>query len=140
VISLSVQTPQHYQTIGLLTDYTDTYENSINTLLKFALQKVAFLPFAVLIDSWRWEVFSGQTQEADWNKRWWELRYRFTFINYKPACAIFKGEILIIIVLCFYFLFYRESLQMVSAPVERTEEHFDPGAKFHVPGNSQYIS
>jgi len=29
---------------------------------------------------------------------------------------------------------------MVSAPVERTEEHFDPGAKFHVPGNSQYIS
>jgi peptidyl-dipeptidase A len=69
-----VKNPQHYQTIGLLTDYTDSYENSINTLLRFALQKVAFLPFAVMIDSWRWEVFGGQTPEADWNKRWWELR------------------------------------------------------------------
>lgn len=74
MISLSVQTPQHYQTIGLLSDYTETFENSINTLMKFALSKVAFLPFAVMIDSWRWDVFSGTTQEADWNKHWWELR------------------------------------------------------------------
>jgi peptidyl-dipeptidase A len=86
-----VQTPQHYQTIGLLSDYTDTYENSINTLLKFALQKVAFLPFAVLIDSWRWEVFSGQTQEADWNKRWWELRYGICFFVNR-RCGLFVSQ------------------------------------------------
>ncbi|XP_059487086.1 angiotensin-converting enzyme-like [Neocloeon triangulifer] len=107
VIALSVKNPQHYATIGLLPEYTDSYENSINTLLRFALSKVAFLPFAVLIDSWRWEVFSGATPEANWNTRWWQLR---------------------------------EELQLVSAPVPRTEQHFDPGAKFHVPGNSQYIS
>ena len=23
-------------------------------------------------------------------------------------------------------------------PVERTEEHFDPGAKYHIPGNTPY--
>ena len=32
----------------------------------------------------------------------------------------------------------REKVQGVSAPVERTEADFDPGAKFHVPGNTPY--
>ncbi|XP_065335573.1 angiotensin-converting enzyme-like isoform X1 [Cloeon dipterum] len=107
VIALSVKNPYHYQAIGLLENYEDSYENSINTLLRFALGKVAFLPFAVLIDKWRWEVFAGTTTEDKWNARWWELR---------------------------------NELQMLSAPVERTEQHFDPGAKYHVAGNSQYIS
>jgi peptidyl-dipeptidase A len=38
-----------------------------------ALQKVAFLPFGLEIDRWRWEVFSGQITEAQYNQRWWEL-------------------------------------------------------------------
>ena len=29
--------------------------------------------------------------------------------------------------------------QGLSPPVERTEEDFDPGAKFHVPDNTPYI-
>jgi len=32
----------------------------------------------------------------------------------------------------------RERYQGVAAPVTRTEEHFDPGAKYHVPGNVSY--
>jgi len=32
----------------------------------------------------------------------------------------------------------REQYQGVSAPVTRSEEDFDPGAKYHVPGNTPY--
>src|SRR5690606_9939753 len=32
----------------------------------------------------------------------------------------------------------RERYQGVRAPVARTEEHFDPGAKYHVPANVPY--
>jgi peptidyl-dipeptidase A len=66
---------------------------------------VAFLPFGLLIDQWRWRVFSGEIKPEDYNKAWWELRNRY---------------------------------QGVGAPVARTEEHFDPGAKYHVPANYSY--
>ena len=43
-------------------------------MLKQALQKVAFIPFAYIVDKWRWSVFSGETKPEDYNKFWWELR------------------------------------------------------------------
>jgi len=46
-------------------------------LLQQALEKVAFLPFGLLVDKWRWEVFSGQVKPADYNKAWWELRRKY---------------------------------------------------------------
>ena len=73
--------------------------------LRTALDKVAFLPFGLLIDKWRWQVFSGQTKPADYNRAWWELR---------------------------------EKYQGVAPPVDRTEADFDPGAKYHIPGNVPY--
>lgn len=72
-----------------------------------ALERVAFLPFGLLIDKWRWNVFSGATTEENWNKHWWELRQKY---------------------------------QKVSPPFDRDENDFDPGAKYHVPANSQYIA
>ena len=39
-----------------------------------SLIQVAFLPFGLLIDLWRWDVFSGKTNESQWNAHWWELR------------------------------------------------------------------
>ncbi len=36
-----------------------------------------FLPFGLLIDQWRWKVFSGQIKPADYNKAWWEMRERY---------------------------------------------------------------
>jgi peptidyl-dipeptidase A len=39
-IALSVSTPQHLGKIGLLENYTDTEEDSINALMQIALQKV----------------------------------------------------------------------------------------------------
>ncbi len=42
-----------------------------------ALEKVAFLPFGLLIDQWRWKVFSGEIKPEDYNKAWWDLRLKY---------------------------------------------------------------
>ncbi len=42
-----------------------------------ALEKVAFLPFGLLIDQWRWGVYGSQIPPADYNKAWWELRLKY---------------------------------------------------------------
>jgi len=46
-------------------------------LLNTALEKVAFLPFGLLIDKWRWDVFSGKITPANYNKAWWDLRIHY---------------------------------------------------------------
>jgi peptidyl-dipeptidase A len=102
-IALSV-TPAYLKKIGLL-DTVPPESSDIGVLLDEALDKIAFLPFGLLIDQWRWKVFSGEIKPEDYNKGWWELRNRY---------------------------------QGISAPVARTEEHFDPGAKYHVPANYPY--
>lgn len=106
LIALSVSTPTHLKKIGLLDNYADSKEDNINALFKMALERLAFMPFGLLIDKWRWEVFSGEVKEENWNKRWWELR---------------------------------EKYQKVSPPSVRTENDFDPGAKYHVPADVPYI-
>lgn len=103
-ITLSI-TPGYLQQAGLLKSVPRNDKNLINLQLKDALEKVAFLPFGLLIDQWRWDVFAGKTAPADYNKAWWALR---------------------------------EKYQGVAAPVARSEQDFDPGAKYHVPANVPY--
>jgi peptidyl-dipeptidase A len=69
-IALSV-TPSYLVRVGLLEREP---ADALGPLLERALEKVAFLPFGILLDKWRWEVFSGRVAPADWNRRWWELR------------------------------------------------------------------
>src|SRR5437016_3771211 len=102
-IALSV-TPEYLKQIGLI-DVVPPASGDTDYLLQQALEKVAFLPFGLLVDKWRWEVFGGQVKPADYNKAWWELRKKY---------------------------------QGIVPPVERTESDFDPGAKYHVPGNVPY--
>jgi peptidyl-dipeptidase A len=45
--------------------------------MKMALEKIAFLPFGLLIDKWRWDVFSGKVSPADYNAAWWALKARY---------------------------------------------------------------
>jgi peptidyl-dipeptidase A len=85
-IALSV-TPGYLVKIGLL-DKEPPAESDIALLLRDALDKIAFLPFGVLMDKWRWGVFSGQITPADYNKAWWDLRRRYQGIE--PAGA--RGE------------------------------------------------
>jgi peptidyl-dipeptidase A len=75
-ITLSI-TPAYLKQIGLLTDVPKNDKNLINLQMKDALEKVAFLPFGLLIDQWRWDVFSGKTSPADYNKAWWALREKY---------------------------------------------------------------
>jgi peptidyl-dipeptidase A len=74
-IALAI-TPEYLHQVGLL-DKVPPPENDIPLLLKQALDRVAFLPFGLLIDQWRWKVFSGEIKPADYNKSWWELRKKY---------------------------------------------------------------
>jgi peptidyl-dipeptidase A len=75
-ITLSI-TPAYLKQVGLLTDVPKNDKNLINLQLKDALEKVAFLPFGLLIDQWRWDVLSGKTTPANYNKAWWALREKY---------------------------------------------------------------
>ena len=61
--------------IGLLDRNTsEDVEATINFLFSTALEKIAFFPFAYIMDKWRWDVFDGTTSAADYNCHWWHLR------------------------------------------------------------------
>jgi peptidyl-dipeptidase A len=74
-IALSV-TPEYLVKIGLLDKAPDS-SRDIGLLMSRALEKVAFLPFGLLIDQWRWKVFSGEIKPADYNRAWWDLRLKY---------------------------------------------------------------
>jgi peptidyl-dipeptidase A len=74
-IALSV-TPEYLVKVGLLDKAPDA-SGDIGLLLERALQKVAFLPFGLILDQWRWKVFSGEVTPANYNKAWWDLRLRY---------------------------------------------------------------
>ena len=42
-----------------------------------ALDGVAFLPFGLLVDKWRWQVFSGELTPDTYNSGWWALREQY---------------------------------------------------------------
>jgi peptidyl-dipeptidase A len=102
-IALSV-TPEYLKEIGLL-DKVPPAGNDTPQLLRMALDKIAFLPFGLLIDQWRWKVFSGEITPDHYNQAWWDLRLKY---------------------------------QGVKPPVARTEDDFDPAAKYHVAANVPY--
>ncbi|GAA4354698.1 M2 family metallopeptidase [Kangiella marina] len=102
-VALSI-TPKYLKQIGLIDKEPDASAD-IALLMRSALDKVAFLPFGLMVDQWRWKVFNGEISPEEYNQGWWELR---------------------------------EKYQGIEAPVARTEDHFDPGAKYHIPGNTPY--
>lgn len=74
-IALSV-TPEYLVTIGLLDKAPDA-SRDIGLLLARALEKIAFLPFGLVIDQWRWDVFSGAIKPQDYNRAWWDRRLKY---------------------------------------------------------------
>ncbi|WP_041558937.1 M2 family metallopeptidase [Novosphingobium sp. PP1Y] len=104
-IALSI-TPQYLVDIGLLDkSKVPSADKDIGLLLRQAMDKVAFLPFGLLIDRWRWGVFDGSIKPADYNKAWTDMRLEY---------------------------------QGIRPPVDRPADAFDPGAKYHIPGNTPY--
>ncbi|HZT30848.1 MAG TPA: M2 family metallopeptidase [Bryobacteraceae bacterium] len=74
-IALSI-TPEYLVKLGFLDKPTDPSKD-IGLLLRRALEKVAFLPFGLMIDEWRWKVFSGEIPPEKYNQTWWELRRKY---------------------------------------------------------------
>jgi peptidyl-dipeptidase A len=102
-LSLSI-TPEYLAQLGLLEEVPDA-SGDLGLLMGQALEKIAFLPFGLMVDQWRWKVFAGEVGPDGYNDLWWQLR---------------------------------EQYQGVAAPGERPADAFDPGAKYHVPGNTPY--
>lgn len=102
-IALSI-TPEYLQKIGLIENVPDA-SGDLALLMKRALEGIAFLPFGLMVDQWRWQVFAGEAGPEGYNDLWWQLR---------------------------------EKYQGVKSPNERPADAFDPGAKYHVPGNTPY--
>lgn len=92
-IALSI-TPGYLHKLGLVEAVEETPEAVLNKQMLDALQKVSFLPFGRMIDQWRWDVFSGKVQPADWNDHWWKLRAEYQGIGApieRPADAFDPG-------------------------------------------------
>lgn len=105
-VALSV-TPDYLVRIGLLdAGKVPSEDKDIGLLLRQAMDKIAFLPFGLLVDKWRWGVFDGSIPPEKYNARWNELR---------------------------------RSYQGIVPPVERGEDKFDPGAKYHVASTTPYM-
>jgi len=106
MIALSI-TPEYLVEIGLLEEKDLPGEDAdLALLMRQAMDKVAFLPFGLMVDQWRWNVFNGTYSPSEYNDGWWELR---------------------------------EKYQGLKAPGDRPSDAFDPGAKYHIPGNTPYM-
>ncbi len=91
-IALSI-TPEYLQKIGLLENVPDA-SGDIALLMKRALEGIAFLPFGLMVDQWRWQVFAGQAGPEDYNDLWWQLREKYQGVkapNDRPADAFDAG-------------------------------------------------
>jgi len=105
MIALSI-TPEYLVQVGLLdADKVPSADKDTGLLLRQAMDKVAFLPFGLLVDKWRWGVFKGDIQPANYTTAWHDLKLQY---------------------------------QGITPPVDRPADAFDPGAKYHIPGNTPY--
>ncbi len=79
VIALSI-TPKYLKHIGLI-DHVPGPEGDIGLLMRRALDSVAFLPFGLLVDQWRWQVFNGELTAQTYNEGWWNLREKYQGVS-----------------------------------------------------------
>ena len=78
-IALSI-TPEYLAEVGLL-GRVPPVDRDLGLLLRLALDKVAFLPFGLMVDQWRWKVFSGAIGPEEYNEGWWDLRTEYQGIR-----------------------------------------------------------
>jgi peptidyl-dipeptidase A len=72
-IGLYAVAPEYLKEVRLI-DRVPGTEADIPFLLHMALNKIAFLPFAYIVDKWRWQVFAGEPTPERYNDAWWTLR------------------------------------------------------------------
>ncbi|MGZ8312351.1 MAG: M2 family metallopeptidase, partial [Allosphingosinicella sp.] len=81
MVALSV-TPEYLVQIGLLREnQLPNAEQDRALLLRQALDKIAFLPFGLLVDRYRWGIFSGQIQPGNYQAAWDQMRLQYQGIT-----------------------------------------------------------
>jgi len=77
MIALSI-TPEYLVQIDML-DEADvpSADKDIGLLLRQAMDKVAFLPFGLMVDRYRWQLFDGTIPADQLNKGWNDLRLEY---------------------------------------------------------------
>ncbi len=76
-VALSI-TPDYLVKIGLLdAAKVPGADKDLGLLLRQAMDKVAFLPFGLLVDKWRWGVFDGSIPQDQMQKGWTDLRLEY---------------------------------------------------------------
>ncbi|MFN4114340.1 MAG: M2 family metallopeptidase [Sphingomonadaceae bacterium] len=94
MVALSI-TPEYLVQIGMLDRaQVPSADKDIGLLLRQAMDKVAFLPFGLLVDRWRWGVFDGSIPPQDYNTAWTGLRTQYQGIVppvARPADAFDAG-------------------------------------------------
>ncbi|MEQ1541611.1 MAG: M2 family metallopeptidase [Novosphingobium sp.] len=76
-VALSM-TPEYLVQIGLLDRAkVPSADKDTGLLLRQAMDKVAFLPFGLLVDRWRWQVFAGQVKPDGYQQAWTDLRLKY---------------------------------------------------------------
>ena len=94
MVALSI-TPEYLVQIGLLERAeVPGAEKDIGLLLRQAMDKVAFLPFGLLVDKYRWGVFDGSITPAEYNTAWVDLKREYQGIVppvERPADAFDAG-------------------------------------------------
>ncbi|MBO6526274.1 M2 family metallopeptidase [Erythrobacter sp.] len=77
MISLSI-TPEYLVQIDMLDRaQVPSADKDIGLLLREAMDKVAFLPFGLMVDRYRWQLFDGTIPAEGLNKGWNDLRLEY---------------------------------------------------------------
>jgi len=79
MVALSI-TPEYLKQIGLISQ-TPPASQDLSLLMQQALDKIAFLPFGLVIDKYRWKVFAGEIGRDQYNDGWWALRTQYQGIR-----------------------------------------------------------
>ncbi|VFV22246.1 angiotensin-converting enzyme-like [Lynx pardinus] len=135
MVTLSASSHKYLLNRGLLSHQHQDSEEEVNFLMGIALEKIAFIPFAYLMDLFRWKVFDGTIRKDVYNQEWWNLKWGgqlpwtlcplppLLWVGLSASSGMSKVEV----------------PGPVPPPIPRTEDYFDPGAKFHISASVPYI-
>merc|ERR1711936_215646 len=74
LMAMAGATPSHLFSIGLLDELVEDEELDLNFLMSQALITISTLPFHLVNDVWRWQIFRGEVDPSDWNSQYWKLK------------------------------------------------------------------
>jgi len=81
-VAMSVMTPQHWRSTVLARRMPAARsrhipDTDISFLMRMALSRVALLPYAYVLEKWRYQVFRRDVTPSQYNTRYWELREKY---------------------------------------------------------------